>query len=109
MRCFAFDSTRRYLISEGAWGLGSLDCRASADREAARQSILYSWLNAPALIAAGKADKLKGFEIVKSILLDTEGFSVENDLLTPSFKLKRPQLQIKFQSQIDAMYVALGE
>lgn len=33
------------------------------------------------------------------------GFSaVDNDLMTPSFKLKRPQLQKHYQKQIDEMY-----
>jgi len=61
------------------------------------------------LAAVGRADKLKGFEIVKALHLDGELFSVEADTLTPTFKLKRPQLQRRYQPQIDAMYVALGE
>jgi hypothetical protein len=34
-------------------------------------------------------------------------FTVENDLITPTFKFKRPQLQRRFQAEIDAMYRAL--
>ncbi len=34
----------------------------------------------------------------------TFGTAVDNDLMTPSFKLKRPQLQKHYQKQIDEMY-----
>lgn len=51
-----------------------------------------------------KAAGLKGFEEIKAVLLEAEPFSVENDLMTPSFKLKRPQLQKKYQSDITRMY-----
>jgi hypothetical protein len=43
--------------------------------------------------SAGSTAKLKGFEVVRDIHLEAELFSVENDLLTPTFKLKRPQVQ----------------
>ena len=59
------------------------------------------------LTLVGKADKLKGFEMVKAVHLEGEAFSVDNDCLTPSFKLKRPQLQKRYQAQLDAMYVGL--
>jgi long-chain acyl-CoA synthetase len=62
-----------------------------------------------ALTAVGKADKLKGFELVKAVHVEPEAFSVEADLLTPSFKYKRPQLQKRYQKEIDAMYKARGE
>jgi long-chain acyl-CoA synthetase len=46
----------------------------------------------------------QGFEQVRKIHLDSEQFTVERDLITPTFKLKRPQLQKHYQAKIDAMY-----
>jgi long-chain acyl-CoA synthetase len=60
-----------------------------------------------ALNATAKEGKLKGFEMVRAVYLEPELFSVENDLLTPTFKLKRPQLQKRYQAEIDAMYAAM--
>lgn len=51
-----------------------------------------------------KSSGLKGFETIKSIHLDHEPLSVENGMLTPTFKLKRKQIQDKYQSMIDEMY-----
>lgn len=51
-----------------------------------------------------KAKKLKGFEAIKAVILETHAFTVEDDLVTPSMKLKRPQLQKKYQKQIDKLY-----
>uniref|UniRef100_A0A803V3U9 Long-chain-fatty-acid--CoA ligase n=1 Tax=Ficedula albicollis TaxID=59894 RepID=A0A803V3U9_FICAL len=57
--------------------------------------------------------KKKGFEgsyqelcrnKVKDIVLHTEMFSIENGLLTPTLKAKRPELRKYFQSQIDELY-----
>ena len=53
------------------------------------------------LAATAKACKLKGFERIASVHLEPEAFSAENGLMTPSFKLKRPQLQKHYQKQID--------
>ena len=49
----------------------------------------------------------QGFELVKALHIELEPFSVDNDLMTPTFKLKRPQLQKRYQAQVDAMYAAL--
>nr|AND95617.1 Long-chain acyl-CoA synthetase [Chromera velia] len=54
-----------------------------------------------------KKAKLNGMEQVKDIFLWPEPFSVDNELLTPSFKLKRFQAKVFFKSQIDDMYAGL--
>ena len=62
-----------------------------------------------------KAGKLKTFEVPKAVHLEAvtnelgQGFSVENDLLTPTFKVKRPQLLQKYQQTVNQMYTKLGE
>ncbi|ETV99916.1 hypothetical protein H310_07944 [Aphanomyces invadans] len=53
-----------------------------------------------------KTAKLNGFECAKDIYIHPDPFSVDNDLVTPTFKLKRPQLKAFFQRQIDAMYTS---
>ncbi|KAF9600386.1 hypothetical protein IFM89_008621 [Coptis chinensis] len=51
-----------------------------------------------------KEKKLKGFEFVRAVHLDPVPFDMERDLLTPTFKKKRPQLLKYYQSIIDGMY-----
>jgi long-chain acyl-CoA synthetase len=59
------------------------------------------------LTRVGQAARLKGFELVKAVHLDSVQFSVDNNLLTPTFKLKRAPLQQHYQKQIDNMYMQL--
>eukprot|EP01137_Pigoraptor_chileana_P008476 Opistho-2@55367 len=47
---------------------------------------------------------LAGFEIVRDIFLSDDAFSVQNNILTPSFKLKRPQAKAQYDKHIRAMY-----
>ncbi|KAK3844177.1 MAG: hypothetical protein J3R72DRAFT_439074 [Linnemannia gamsii] len=56
------------------------------------------------LTVFGKECDLKGFEILKNIYVTPEQFSIENDLLTPTFKLKRHQAKEKYDAEIDRMY-----
>lgn len=48
--------------------------------------------------------KLRGFEQAKAVFLTAEPFSIENGLLTPTFKVKRPQARAFFAKQIEQMY-----
>ena len=56
------------------------------------------------LAAMAKQSRLKGFERIAAVHLTAEPFSTDNNLMTPSFKLKRNILQKTFQKQIDALY-----
>lgn len=44
---------------------------------------------------------------IAAVHLHPEPFSVENDLQTPTFKLKRPQARERFAQAIDEMYKSL--
>lgn len=74
-------------------------CTESAVRKAV-QKVLESY---------GRQNNLKGFENVKAVYLDTEAFSVENGVMTPTFKLKRNDAKIKYKKQIDEMYAAMTQ
>lgn len=52
----------------------------------------------------GKEKKLKGFEFIKAVHLDPVPFDLDRDLITPTFKKKRPQMFKYYQSIIDNMY-----
>ena len=45
---------------------------------------------------------------ITAVTLVPEAFSVENGLLTPTFKLKRPQAKAAFQDALQRMYAATG-
>jgi len=59
------------------------------------------------IAAISAANKLSGLEKPKDIFLTSDTFSIENNLLTPTFKLKRNIGREYFKEQIDAMYVEL--
>mmetsp|Transcript_7223 Transcript_7223/g.17706 ORF Transcript_7223/g.17706 Transcript_7223/m.17706 type:complete len:658 (-) Transcript_7223:215-2188(-) len=67
------------------------------------------------LAARRKEAKLKGFEVISDIIFETEvdgmgqGFTVDNELTTPTMKLKRPQLKKRYEKEIDAMYEKLNK
>ncbi|KAF6208422.1 hypothetical protein GE061_016878 [Apolygus lucorum] len=59
------------------------------------------------MITWGKESGLKSFEQVKDIYLHPDPFSIQNGLLTPTFKTKRPQLKAYFKPQLEDMYAKL--
>ncbi|XP_029441498.1 long-chain-fatty-acid--CoA ligase 1 isoform X2 [Rhinatrema bivittatum] len=59
------------------------------------------------LLRLGKESDLKTFEQVRDIALYPEMLTVQNGLLTPTMKAKRPELRKFFQSQIEELYASL--
>lgn len=51
---------------------------------------------------------LPRFEFVKRIHLSMDPFSVEDNTLTPTFKLRRKDAYAKYKGELDALY-ALGD
>lgn len=69
-------------------------CTSSSDL---KQAVLSD------LVSKSKGAKLHGFEIVKNLVLEPEMWTPDN-LLTPTFKLKRKEAEIKYKPAIDRMY-----
>jgi len=52
----------------------------------------------------GRSNDFKGFEIIKKCHLLTEAFSIENDLLTPTMKLKRNEVKLRYLDLLKNLY-----
>ena len=82
-----------------------MSCRALSGRRRFMWSRLRTTSATECGVSCLRLLLLQGFEQVKAIYVESpeNHFTVENDLLTPTFKLKRAPLQKKYQPQIDAM------
>lgn len=56
------------------------------------------------VVDGGKKAGLQGFEIPRNVWISPEEFTQENDLMTPTMKLKRNALKEKFKKEISQMY-----
>jgi long-chain acyl-CoA synthetase len=59
------------------------------------------------IVKLSKENGLQGFEAVKAIHLEASPFSVENDLMTPTFKLKRQKVRDRYEKEIETLYAGL--
>ncbi|CAL5036206.1 unnamed protein product [Urochloa decumbens] len=111
-QCFIFNSSLVGIIAVEpevlkAWaaseGIQCEDLRQLCADPRARAAVLAD------MDSVGKEAQLRGFEFAKAIRLVAEPFTVENGLLTPTFKVKRPQAKTYFAKEISDMYAELRE
>ncbi|XP_025024245.1 long-chain-fatty-acid--CoA ligase 6 [Python bivittatus] len=60
------------------------------------------------MVHLGKESGLHSFEQVKAIYIHSEMFSVQNGLLTPTLKARRPELREYFKKQIEQLYSSIS-
>ncbi|NWH66363.1 ACSL6 ligase, partial [Geococcyx californianus] len=60
------------------------------------------------MVRLGKESGLHSFEQVKAIYIHSDMFSVQNGLLTPTLKAKRPELRDYFRKQIEELYSSIS-
>ncbi|POI31072.1 hypothetical protein CIB84_005177, partial [Bambusicola thoracicus] len=60
------------------------------------------------MVRLGKESGLHSFEQVKAIHIHSDMFSVQNGLLTPTLKAKRPELRDYFKKQIEELYSSIS-
>jgi len=61
------------------------------------------------IVKTARARQLLSFEIPRAVHLEPEPFSVENNLLTPTFKLKRTEARDRYREHIDRLYQQLAK
>ncbi|XP_076067495.1 long-chain-fatty-acid--CoA ligase 5 [Oratosquilla oratoria] len=92
------DTVKAWAKEQGIPGTLSVLCNEDAVKQLIFQDITR----------LGREAGLKSFEQVKDIYLHPDPFSVQNGLLTPTLKAKRPQLRKYFHPQLDDLYAKLG-
>ncbi|KAM0269050.1 hypothetical protein ACHAQH_009839 [Verticillium albo-atrum] len=55
----------------------------------------------------GRSHKFNSYERVRALHLAIDPFTIDNELLTPTLKLKRPQTARAFRAEIDQMYAEI--
>jgi len=77
------------------------------------QSVLenadYKKLVLDDMIRLAAQNNCSSLEKPKAIHISEEPFTIENEILTPTFKLKRHQAKEAFANAIDAMYAEIGQ
>ncbi|KAL8833046.1 MAG: hypothetical protein Q9170_004551 [Blastenia crenularia] len=56
----------------------------------------------------GRKNKFAGYERVKNCYLYLDPFTIDNELLTPTLKLKRPQTARMYRQQLDELYAEVA-
>lgn len=113
-------NTINWATEKGWWQGADLKVASVEYREAFKKLVAAHGQELKAAITESmqqfaKAKGLKPFELAKDIIIEStidemlQGFTVENDCMTPSFKLRRPFLVKRYKEQLMELYKANGE
>lgn len=69
-------------------------CQSDAVKELIQNDLLRVW----------KEKKLNGIERLAAISIHSDAFTVEDNLLTPTMKLRRNDLSSRYKEEIDKLY-----
>lgn len=114
------DYFQKYAIEHGWWPADAHDIRTGDDRWAPIfQRVLEEHMDEVREVMLDSlrenSKQLKGFEVVKDWIIETNvdrdgfAFNTANALMTPTFKLRRPQLLQRYIKQFQQMYARNGE
>ncbi|MCB9531152.1 MAG: long-chain fatty acid--CoA ligase [Myxococcales bacterium] len=90
-----FDACRAWASARGE--------TLATNADVARSASVHELIGAELRKFSGE---FKGFESPKRWALLAEGFSTENDLLTPKLSVKRRNVQARYQAELDALYAS---
>lgn len=114
------EKAKEYAVAQG-WWVGAADTKLATPEFTAEFHAFLTGAHAAdmkAWVLAGMAEvekPLKAFERVKDIVLEPTvdkllaGFTEANGCLTPTFKLRRPQLFARYLTAFKALYKSNGE
>ena len=75
----------------------------ASDEAMCKQPEVRSWFLSELQNNNMKAPDWKGYEVAKTIILDHEEWTTDNDMLTPSMKVKLRNLLSKFDEEIQTI------
>lgn len=85
------------------WAKGEYELRDLSFQEICNSKELYDAIRQDLKRLHAEAGLL-GYERVEKFKIDSESWSVDNGLLTPTFKLVRKQLKTRYQGAISELY-----
>lgn len=75
----------------------------TSDEAMCKQPEVRNWLLGELQTNNMKAPDWKGYEVAKTIILDHEEWTTDNDMMTPSMKVKLRNLLSKFDEEIQTI------
>jgi long-chain acyl-CoA synthetase len=97
------DVVKAWALEAQPKGVDTADIASIAASAELQAEILKDWN------ALATEHMLQGFERVKAVHVEAKPWAPGSDVMTPTFKLKRPGLRDHYEATIDAMYAKIGD